>query len=239
MQDIAIYDAWCDRVSVIVVGGNDLDPSKRPAGRSQRFTPRKTRTLLVRPIPRSRDEPARFLSVISPHPWPEHTASAMTPPYEPVAVPLERRPARRTQSPPRSARNSETRSKRYAPQADVSGSPRCRAACSSTRPIPSYVTERTARAAAGMRLRDRACRSPAGASLGPARAGQHRRQHHLHQFFARKLPSSRSRTSLSALRFRISRTLSMRLFDDGEDSGAGIQARRTRDRRERKLISIS
>src|SRR5262245_15675460 len=29
---MAIYNAWCDRVPVIVVGGNDLDASKRPPG---------------------------------------------------------------------------------------------------------------------------------------------------------------------------------------------------------------
>ena len=29
---MAIYNAWCDRVPVIVMGGNDLDASKRPPG---------------------------------------------------------------------------------------------------------------------------------------------------------------------------------------------------------------
>ena len=29
---MAIYNAWCDRVPVIVVGGNDLDAAKRPPG---------------------------------------------------------------------------------------------------------------------------------------------------------------------------------------------------------------
>ncbi len=29
---MAIYNAWCDRVPVIVIGGNDLDAAKRPPG---------------------------------------------------------------------------------------------------------------------------------------------------------------------------------------------------------------
>ena len=29
---MAVYNAWCDRVPVIIVGGNDLDASKRPPG---------------------------------------------------------------------------------------------------------------------------------------------------------------------------------------------------------------
>ena len=29
---MAIYNAWCDRVPVIVMGGNDLDAAKRPPG---------------------------------------------------------------------------------------------------------------------------------------------------------------------------------------------------------------
>ena len=29
---MAIYNAWCDRVPVIVIGGNDLDAAHRPPG---------------------------------------------------------------------------------------------------------------------------------------------------------------------------------------------------------------
>jgi acetolactate synthase I/II/III large subunit len=31
---MAIYNAWCDRVPVVIIGGNHLDASQRPAGRA-------------------------------------------------------------------------------------------------------------------------------------------------------------------------------------------------------------
>jgi acetolactate synthase I/II/III large subunit len=83
---MAIYNAWCDRVPVIVLGGNDLDASKRPPG-VPTFHSAQDINALVRDFTKWDDTPVSL----------QHFAQsmvraykiAMTPPYAPVAISLD------------------------------------------------------------------------------------------------------------------------------------------------------
>jgi acetolactate synthase I/II/III large subunit len=83
---MAIYNAWCDRVPVIVVGGNDLDASKRPPG-VPTFHSAQDINAMVRDYTKWDDTPVSL----------QHFAQsmvraykiAMTPPYGPVAISLD------------------------------------------------------------------------------------------------------------------------------------------------------
>jgi thiamine pyrophosphate-dependent acetolactate synthase large subunit-like protein len=82
---MAIYNAWCDRVPVIVMGGTDLDASRRPPG-VPTFHSAQDVCALVRDFTKWDDQPVSL----------QHFAQsfvrayklAMTPPYEPVALAL-------------------------------------------------------------------------------------------------------------------------------------------------------
>jgi acetolactate synthase I/II/III large subunit len=83
---MAIYNAWCDRVPVIVVGGNHLEASKRPPG-VPTFHAAQDINSLVRDFTKWDDTPVSL----------QHFAQsmvraykiAMTPPYAPVAIALD------------------------------------------------------------------------------------------------------------------------------------------------------
>ena len=83
---MAVYNAWCDRVPVIIVGGNDLDASKRPPG-VPTFHSAQDINALVRDFTKWDDTPVSL----------QHFAQsmvraykiAMTPPYGPVAISLD------------------------------------------------------------------------------------------------------------------------------------------------------
>jgi acetolactate synthase I/II/III large subunit len=83
---MAIYNAWCDRVPVIVVGGNDLDAAHRPPG-VPTFHSAQDINALVRDFTKWDDTPVSL----------QHFAQSfvraykisMTPPYEPVAISLD------------------------------------------------------------------------------------------------------------------------------------------------------
>lgn len=83
---MAIYNAWCDRVPMIVVGGNDLDAAKRPPG-VPTFHAAQDINALVRDFTKWDDTPVSL----------QHFAQsfvraykiAMTPPYGPVAISLD------------------------------------------------------------------------------------------------------------------------------------------------------
>src|SRR3989442_7866437 len=83
---MAIYNAWCDRVPVIVVGGNDLDAAHRPPG-VPTFHSAQDINALVRDFTKWDDTPVSL----------QHFAQsmvraykiAMTPPYGPVAISLD------------------------------------------------------------------------------------------------------------------------------------------------------
>jgi acetolactate synthase I/II/III large subunit len=83
---MAIYNAWCDRAPVIVMGGNDLDASKRPPGVPTTHSAQDINAI-VRDFTKWDDTPVSL----------EHFAQsfvraakfAMTPPYEPVVLTLD------------------------------------------------------------------------------------------------------------------------------------------------------
>ena len=83
---MGIYNAWCDRVPVIVVGGNDLDAAHRPPG-VPTFHSAQDINALVRDFTKWDDTPVSL----------QHFAQsfvraykiAMTPPYGPVMIALD------------------------------------------------------------------------------------------------------------------------------------------------------
>ncbi len=83
---MAIFNAWCDRVPVIVVGGNDLDAAYRPPG-VPTFHSAQDINAMVRDFTKWDDTPVSL----------QHFSQsfvrgykiAMTPPYGPVAISLD------------------------------------------------------------------------------------------------------------------------------------------------------
>ncbi|HZP77895.1 MAG TPA: thiamine pyrophosphate-dependent enzyme [Pseudolabrys sp.] len=83
---MAIYNAWCDRVPVVIMGGNDLDASRRPPG-VPTFHSGQDIGALVRDFTKWDDNP------VSLNHFAESFVRAykmsMTPPYEPVFLSLD------------------------------------------------------------------------------------------------------------------------------------------------------
>src|SRR5262245_21966532 len=83
---MAMYNAWCDRVPMIMVGGNDADAAKRPPG-VPTFHSAQDINALVRDFTKWDDTPVSL----------QHFAQsfvraykiAMTPPYGPVMISLD------------------------------------------------------------------------------------------------------------------------------------------------------
>jgi thiamine pyrophosphate-dependent acetolactate synthase large subunit-like protein len=83
---MGIYNAWCDRVPVIIVGGNDLDAASRPPGVPTIHAAQDINTI-VRDYTKWDDTPVSL----------QHFSQsfvraykiAMTPPYGPVAIALD------------------------------------------------------------------------------------------------------------------------------------------------------
>src|SRR6266853_918293 len=83
---MGIYNAWCDRVPVIVVGGNDMDAATRPPG-VPTFHSAQDIIALIRDFTKWDDTPVSL----------QHFSQsfvraykiAMTPPYGPVAISLD------------------------------------------------------------------------------------------------------------------------------------------------------
>src|SRR5258705_7376995 len=83
---MAIYNAWCDRVPVIVMGGNDLDADKRPPGVPTIHAAQDIGAL-VRDFTKWDDNPVSL-----PHFAESFVRAykiAMTPPHEPVFLSLD------------------------------------------------------------------------------------------------------------------------------------------------------
>jgi thiamine pyrophosphate-dependent acetolactate synthase large subunit-like protein len=144
---MAVYNAWCDRVPVILVGGNHLEASKRPPG-VPTFHAAQDINALVRDFTKWDDTPISL----------QHFAQsfvraykiAMTPPYAPVAIALD---ADLQQEP---IKNGELISiPRYVPTAPPQGDTgavreAARMLANAERPV--IVVDRAARTANGMRL---------------------------------------------------------------------------------------
>jgi acetolactate synthase I/II/III large subunit len=144
---MAVYNAWCDRVPVIIVGGNDLDASKRPPG-VPTYHSAQDINALVRDFTKWDDTPVSL----------QHFAQsmvraykiAMTPPFAPVAISLD---AGMQQEP---INNGETlHIPRYVPTAPPqgdSGAVREAARLLANAERPVIVVDRAARTPNGIKL---------------------------------------------------------------------------------------
>jgi thiamine pyrophosphate-dependent acetolactate synthase large subunit-like protein len=146
---MGIYNAWCDRVPVIVMGGNDMDAAHRPPG-VPTFHSAQDINALVRDFTKWDDTPVSL----------EHFAQsfvraykiAMTPPYGPVMISLD---AGLQQEPMKESGGGKPAIPRYVPTAPPQGD--------------SGAVKEAARLLAAAQnpliLADRAARTPNGVAL--------------------------------------------------------------------------
>jgi acetolactate synthase I/II/III large subunit len=145
---MGIYNAWCDRVPVIIVGGNDLDAAHRPPG-VPTFHSAQDINALVRDFTKWDDTPVSL----------QHYAQsfvraykiAMTPPYGPVAISLDAG----LQQEPIKENGEKLYIPRYVPSAPPQGDSgavkeAARLLAAAERPV--IVADRAARTANGIRL---------------------------------------------------------------------------------------
>jgi thiamine pyrophosphate-dependent acetolactate synthase large subunit-like protein len=146
---MAIYNAWCDRVPVIVVGGNDLDAATRPPGVPTTHSAQDINAL-VRDFTKWDDQPVSL----------QHFAQsfvraykiAMTPPYGPVMISLD---AGLQQEPVREHGGEKLYIPRFvttAPPQGDSGAVREAARLLAAAQNPVIVADRAARTANGIKL---------------------------------------------------------------------------------------
>ena len=146
---MGVYNAWCDRVPVIVVGGNDLDAATRPPG-VPTFHAAQDINALVRDFTKWDDTPVSL----------QHFAQsfvraykiAMTPPYGPVMISLD---AGLQQEPARSHGGEKPTIPRYVPTAPPqgdSGAVKEAAKLLAAAQNPVIVADRCARTANGVKL---------------------------------------------------------------------------------------
>ena len=145
---MAVYNAWCDRVPVIVVGGNDLDAAHRPPG-VPTFHAAQDINAIVRDYTKWDDMPVSL----------QHFSQsfvraykiAMTPPYGPVAISLDAG----LQQEPMKDRGEKPYIPRYVPTSPPQGD--------------SGAVKEAARLLAGAQnpviVADRAARTPEGVGL--------------------------------------------------------------------------
>ena len=162
---MAIYNAWCDRVPVIVVGGNDLDAAHRPPGVPTVHSAQDINAL-VRDFTKWDDTPVGL----------QHFAQsfvraykiAMTPPYGPVAISLDAG----LQQEPMKNNGEKLYIPRYVPtsppQGDT-GAVKEAARLLANAQNPVIVADRAARTANGVRLLVQLAEAPAGAGHRPGR----------------------------------------------------------------------
>src|SRR5215469_3909373 len=145
---MAIYNAWCDRVPVIVLGGTDLDAAHRPPGVPTIHSAVDINTI-VRDFTKWDDQPVSL----------QHFAQsfvrayrfAMTPPYEPVALALDAG----LQEHPIHENGEKLYIPKYvasAPPQGESGAVREAARLLANAERPVIVADRAARTANGMKL---------------------------------------------------------------------------------------
>src|SRR5207244_4288251 len=146
---MGIYNAWCDRVPVIVVGGNDMDAAHRPPG-VPTFHSAQDINALVRDFTKWDDTPVSL----------QHFSQsfvraykiAMTPPYGPVMVSLD---AGLQQEPMKEHGGEKPYIPRYvqtAPPQGDSGAVREAARLLANAERPVIVADRAARTPNGIKL---------------------------------------------------------------------------------------
>jgi acetolactate synthase-1/2/3 large subunit len=146
---MAIYNAWCDRVPVIVIGGTDIDAAHRPPG-VPTFHSAQDINVIVRDFTKWDDQPVSL----------QHFAQsmvraykiAMAPPHEPVMIALD---SGLQQEPIKPHERDSLYIPKYVPtappQAD-SGAVREAARLLAGAERPVIVADRAARTPAGARL---------------------------------------------------------------------------------------
>ena len=145
---MAVYNAWCDRVPVIVVGGNDLDAAYRPPG-VPTFHSAQDINAIVRDYTKWDDTPVSL----------QHFSQsfvraykiAMTPPYGPVAISLDAG----LQQEPMKDHGAKPYIPRYVPTAPPqgdTGAVKEAARLLAQAQNPVIVVDRAARTAAGVGL---------------------------------------------------------------------------------------
>src|SRR3954471_24373898 len=146
---MGIYNAWCDRVPMIIVGGNDLDAATRPPS-VPTFHSAQDINALVRDFTKWDDTPASL----------QHFAQsfvraykiAMTPPYGPVMISLD---AGLQQEPVRSHGSEKLYIPRYVPSsppAGDSGAVKEAAKLLAEAQNPVIIADRMARTPNGVKL---------------------------------------------------------------------------------------
>jgi acetolactate synthase-1/2/3 large subunit len=146
---MAIYNAWCDRVPVIIVGGNDMDAAHRPPG-VPTFHSAQDINAIVRDYTKWDDTPVSL----------QHFAQsfvrgykiAMTPPYGPVMMSLD---AGLQQEPVHTHNGEKLSIPKYtptSPPAGEMGAVRDAAKLLANAERPVIVVDRAARTENGVRL---------------------------------------------------------------------------------------
>jgi thiamine pyrophosphate-dependent acetolactate synthase large subunit-like protein len=146
---MAIYNAWCDQVPVIVMGGNELDAAHRPPGVPTVHSAQDINSL-VRDFTKWDDTPVSLAHFAQS--FVRAYKVAMTPPYGPVMISLD---AGLQQEPIRSHNGEKLAIPRYVPTAPAQGDSgavkeAARLLAAAERPV--IVAERAARTPDGTKL---------------------------------------------------------------------------------------
>ena len=227
---MGIYNAWCDRVPVIIVGGNDLDAAHRPPG-VPTYHSAQDINALVRDFTKWDDTPVSL----------QHFSQslvraykiAMTPPYGPVAISLD---AGLQQEPVKAHGGAMPTIPRYVPTAPPqgdTGAVKEAARLLAGAQTPVIVVDRAARTANGVQLLVQLAEALQAQVIDQGSRMNFPRTHYL----------SAPATAINNADVIIGLELSdfwatvNSYTDNGENGGIGQNA--TRIKQDTKLISIS
>jgi acetolactate synthase I/II/III large subunit len=229
---MAIYNAWCDRVPVVVIGGNDLDAAKRPPG-VPTFHSAQDINALVRDFTKWDDTPVSL----------QHFAQslvraykiAVTPPMGPVAISLDAG----LQQAPIHENGERLYIPRYVPTAPPQGDAgavreAARLLANADRPV--IVVDRAARSAAGVEMLVQLAEALQAPVIDQGGRMNFPNTHYLNQ-------SGRGSALIGQADVIIGMELSdywgtvNAFIDNGEEDGAGLREPRTKDGA--KLIAFS
>jgi len=226
---MAVYNAWCDRVPVIIVGGNDMDAAHRPPG-VPTFHSAQDINALVRDFTKWDDTPASL----------QHFGQsfvrayriATTPPYGPVMISLDAG----LQQEPVKEHGAPLYIPRYVPGSPPAGDPnavREAAKLLAAAQNPVIVADRAARTPNGVRLLVQL------AELLQARVIDQRGRMNFPKTHYRNAPPTAVNNADVIIGLELSdywATVNSYL-DNGENGGIGVNS--TRIKPGTKLISIS
>jgi acetolactate synthase I/II/III large subunit len=229
---MAIYNAWCDRVPVIVVGGNDLDAARRPPGVPTIHSAQDINAL-VRDFTKWDDTPVSL----------QHFAQsfvraykiAMTPPCGPVMISLDAG----LQQEPIHENGESLYIPRYVPTAPPQGdsgavAEAARLLVKAERPV--LVVDRAARSANGMKLLVQLAEALQAPVIDQGGRMNFPNTHYLNQTFRGNELISQADVIIGLELTDYWGTVNA-FIDNGEDDGSGL--RESRIRENAKLISIS